>query len=101
MPVLLRAAHVDEVPPGTSLVRTVRGHAIRIVHLADRFFAFDAEEAPMVREVSPADLAWARQKGATEYRAVARGTYVHVALDAARESAPAQVQSNARPPERR
>lgn len=97
MPLLLRAAHVDEVPPGTSRVVKVRGARVRLVRLGDAWFAFDAATAPMPERVTEADLEWARRTGARTYRTVARGSYVHVALDADRESAPASVQHNDEP----
>ncbi|MCC7139675.1 MAG: hypothetical protein IT460_14725 [Planctomycetes bacterium] len=98
MPVLLRAAHVEDVPEGTSRVVTLRGAKVRVVHVGGAFAAFDADAAPMAPTVGPADLTWARQQGATEYRVVVRGTYVHVGLDAARETAGASVQATAGPP---
>ena len=101
MPVLLRAAHVEAVPSGTSAVVRVRRQKIRLVHVGDRYAAFDADEAPMGDQATEADLDWARRKGATEYRVVVRGTYVHIALDSNRETAPAEIQRNDRVPERR
>jgi hypothetical protein len=100
MPVLLRAAHVDSLPSGTSTVVKIRGQKLRIVHVGDTFAAFAADDAPMGTQATEADLVWARQKGATEFRAVVRGTFVHVALDNDRETAPASVQGNSRSPER-
>jgi hypothetical protein len=97
MPLLLRAARVDEVPPGTSRVVKVRGARVRLVHLLDAWFAFDAESAPMSERVTGADLEWARRSAARGYRVVVRGPFVHVALDPDRESAPASVQRNADP----
>ena len=93
MPIVLRVAHVDEVPPGTSLVGQVRGRSVRLLNVAGTYFAFDAAAAPMGRDVGEADLAWARQRHAPEFRAVVHGTFVHVAMDSDRQQAPAAVQS--------
>jgi hypothetical protein len=97
MPILLRVAHVGDVPPGTSLVSKIRGRSVRILNLGGTFYAFDAESAPMGREVTEADLVWARQKHAPEFRAVLRGTFVHIGMDPDRQQAPASVQSIVRP----
>lgn len=98
MPLLLRLAHLDEIPAGTSQVVKVRGERIRLARVGDRFAAFPADEAPMAATVGDADLEWARRNGARSYRVVVRGSYVHVALDEARGAAPASVQASARPP---
>lgn len=98
MPLLLRVAHVDEIPSGTSRVVKVRGASIRVAHVGDTWVAFAAEDAPMAATVGEADLAWARQNGARTHRVVVRGTFVHVALDAVRETAPAVVQASAHGP---
>jgi hypothetical protein len=97
MPLLLRAARVDEVPPGTSRVVKVRRLRVRIVHVGDAWFAFDADTAPMSDRVTDADLEWARRNAARGYRVVVRGPFVHVALDPDRESAPASIQANDAP----
>ena len=99
MPILLRAAHVAEIPDGTSTVSKIRGGRVRLLRLAGAYYAFDAEQAPMGATVTEADLAWARQKRAPEYRAVARGTFVYVAMDADAQEAPASVQDILRPPQ--
>ncbi len=98
MPLLLRVAHVGEIPSGTSRVVKVRGEKVRVAHVGDTWAAFPAEDAPMTDVVGEADLAWARQNAARGYRVVVRGTFVHVALDAGREDAPAAIQANARVP---
>jgi hypothetical protein len=98
MPLLLRVAHVDEIPSGTSRVVKVRGERVRVAHVGDAWAAFPAEDAPMADVVGEADLRWARQNAARGYRVVVRGTYVHVALDAAREGAPASIQASAGAP---
>ena len=95
MPLLLRAVRVDEVPSGTSRVVRVRGWRVRLVHLGDAWLAFDARATPMGERVSEADLAWARQRGVPTHRVVVRGSWVHVALDPDRESAPAALDTNA------
>ncbi|MBL9086424.1 MAG: hypothetical protein JNM10_04715 [Planctomycetia bacterium] len=99
MPLLLRVAHVGEIPSGTSRVVKVRGEKVRVARVGDTWAAFPAADAPMADVVGEADLAWARQNAARGYRVVVRGTYVHVAVDAAPESAPAAIQANARTPE--
>ena len=99
MPLLLRLAHVGEIPSGTSRVVKVRGEKVRVARVGDTWAAFPADEAPMTDVVGEADLAWARQNAARGYRVVVRGTYVHVAVDAVPESAPAAIQANARSPE--
>lgn len=98
MPLLLRVAHVGEIPSGTSRVVKVRGEKVRIAHVGDTWAAVPADDAPMADVVGEADLAWARQNAARGYRVVVRGTYVHVAVDAVPESAPAAIQANARGP---
>ncbi|MFO0934372.1 MAG: hypothetical protein U1E39_16920 [Planctomycetota bacterium] len=99
MPLLLRVAHVAEIPSGTSRVVKVRGEKVRVAHVGSTWAAFPADDAPMTDVVGEADLAWARQNAARGYRVVVRGTFVHVALDAAPESAPAAIQASARAPE--
>jgi hypothetical protein len=98
MPLLLRVAHVDDVPVGRSAVFSVRGEDVRLAHVGDRFAAFVADDAPMADEVGEADLVWARQQGAREHRAIVRGAHVYVAIDADRQRAPAAIQENYRPP---
>ncbi len=98
MPLLLRVAHVGEIPSGTSRVVKVRGEKVRVAHVGNTWAAFPADDAPMADVVGEADLAWARQNAARTYRVVVRGTYVHVAVDAAAETAPAAIQANARGP---
>jgi hypothetical protein len=98
MPLLLRVAHLDDVPPGTSRVFKVRGEKVRLAHVGERVMAFVAESAPMADAVGPADLEWARRNGAREHRVVVRGAHVYVAIDADRQSAPAAIQENDRPP---
>lgn len=98
MPLLLRVAHVGEIPSGTSRVVKVRGERIRVAHVGDTWAAFPADDAPMADVVGEADLVWARQNAARGYRVVVRGTFVHVAADLAAESAPAAIQANARGP---
>jgi hypothetical protein len=98
MPILLRLAHVDELPAGTSREFRVRGERIRLAHVGDVWAALAGKDAPMAGSVGEADLAWARQNGARTLRVVVRGTYVHVAIDADREAAKATVHESGRPP---
>lgn len=99
MPLLLRVAHVDEVPSGTSREVKVRDTRVRVLHLGDAWYAFDGAKAKMGPTAGPPDLAWARQNGALEFRTIVRGTYVYVAVERDRQSAPAQLELDPRQPE--
>ncbi len=79
MPVLLRAASVDDLPPGRR--RKVRLRRQRFV-LSNDGGTIRAREVPGLFSRS----------GGKEYRVEVRGPYVYVALDADPESAPATLQ---------
>ena len=95
MPVLLRAAHVDEVPVGTGRTVKIRGAKVLLAHLAGGWYAFDAAKVKVPSSPTADDVARATAAGAS-FRVVVRGTFVHVAMDADRESAPASAQANER-----
>lgn len=96
MPVILRAVHVDEVPEGTSVRVRIRGAKVIIARVGGAFHAFDAAATSLPARPTAADIAAARRDGVA-FRAVVRGTHVHVALDADRERAPAEIQVNGQP----
>ena len=88
MPMLVRIARVDEVPPGTSRRVAVRTESLfrrktGKVELRNDGGTFSATDA----------------KGGGAYRVLVRGDYVFVALDLDRESAPASLQATSRAPD--
>lgn len=101
MPVLLRAAHVDEVPVGTARTLKLRGAKVLLAHLegpghlGGGWYAFDAAKAKLPARPTADDVTRATAAGAA-FRVVVRGTFVHVAMDSDREAAPASIQSNER-----
>lgn len=96
MPMILRAAHVDEVPEGTAIAVKLRFGKVRLARVGGVFHAFDAAGTSLPAKPTQADVDAARRDG-VPYRAVVRGSYVHVALDADREAAPADVSRNGAP----
>ena len=96
MPMILRAAHVDLVPEGTSLRVKIRGTKVLVARVGGVFHAFDASATSLPERPTAADIEAARRDG-VPFRTVVRGTYVHVALDADRQSAPAAIQENGAP----
>ena len=96
MPLILRAVHVDEVPEGSSVRVKIRGEKMIIARVGGIYYAFDAAATSLPASPTPSDIDAARRDG-IPFRTVVRGTYVHVALDADRESAPAAVQENGAP----
>lgn len=95
MPVLLRAAHVNDVPVGASRTVRIRGTKVLLVRLASGWSAFDATKTKLPSSPTAADVERAARDG-VPFRVVVRGTFVHVAMDADREAAPASVQANER-----
>lgn len=92
MPVLLRAAHVNDVPVGAVRTVKLRGSKVLIAHLGTGWYAFDAGKTKLPSSPTADDVARATAAGAA-FRVVVRGTFVHVAMDADREASPASVQS--------
>jgi len=92
MPVLLRAAHVNDVPVGASRTVKIRGAKILLAHLTSGWYAFDASKTKLPEAPTSADVEQATTDG-TAFRVVVRGTFVHVAMDSNRETAPASLQA--------
>ena len=84
MPMLLRVAHVAEVPPGTSRVVKTRRATLVISNEGGVFHAV---------------LKSGARAGGAGFRTEVRGDFVYVAMDADRESAPADIANNMRDPE--
>lgn len=98
MPLILRACHVDELAEGTSTTVKVRGRRVRLAKVAGTVHAFDASATSVPSRPTPADLDAARRDG-IPFRVVVRGAWIHVAVDADRQAAPAAIQENDRRPE--
>ena len=96
MPMILRAAVVDEVPEGTAITVRLRAGKVRLARVGGVFHAFDAKGTTLPSRPTPADIDAARRDG-VPFRVVVRGAYIHVALDADRQTAPADVQHNGAP----
>ncbi len=96
MPMILRAVHIDQLPEGTSVRVKIRGEKVIVARVGGAYFAFDAASTSLPANPTASDIEAARRDG-VPFRAVVRGTYVHVALDADRQSAPAAIQSNGAP----
>jgi len=93
---ILRAAHVDQVAEGTAITVKLRGAKVRLARVGGVFYAFDAAGTSLPAKPTPADVDAARRDG-VPFRAVVRGSHVHVALDADRQAAPADVRNNGAP----
>ena len=95
MPVLLRAAHVNDVPLGASRPVKIRGAKVLLAHLPAGWYAFDASKTKLPAAPTAEDVARATGES-PPFRVVVRGTFVHVAMDSDRETAPASLQANER-----
>jgi hypothetical protein len=96
MPMIVRAAHVDEVPEGTAITVKLRAGKVRLARVGGVFYAFDAAGTSLPAKPAAADIDAARRDG-VPFRAVVRGAFVHVALDADRQSARADVRNHGAP----
>jgi len=92
MPVLLRAAHVDDVPVGTVRTVKIRGEKVLLAHLETGWYAFDASKSKLPAAPTADDVARSTAAGAA-FRVIVRGTFVHIAMDSDREDAPASIQA--------
>lgn len=80
MPVLLRAAHLSEVPPGTRRVVRVRGRRVLLVNAGGTIRGERAK-------------GFLSRGGGESYRVEVRGDQIWVATDPDPEAAPARLQS--------
>ena len=96
MPTILRAVHVDQLPEGTSVRVKLRGEKVILACVGGAYYAFDAAKTSLPAKPALADVTAASRDGVA-FRTVVRGSYVHVALDADRQSAHASIQENGHP----